>query len=34
MTQGGIYALLPGSDKYAPLDDAMYQDIMEGKYKF
>ena len=34
MTQGGIYALLPGSDKYAPMDDAMYQDIMEGKYKF
>ncbi|PKN52112.1 MAG: long-chain-acyl-CoA synthetase [Deltaproteobacteria bacterium HGW-Deltaproteobacteria-13] len=34
MTKGDIYILLPGSDKYVPLNDAVYGDIMEGKYKF
>jgi citronellyl-CoA synthetase len=33
-TKGGVYALLPGSEAYVPLDDAMYRDIMAGKYKF
>jgi citronellyl-CoA synthetase len=33
-TKGDLYALLPGSQKYTPVDDALYQDIMAGKYKF
>ena len=33
-TKGDLYALLPGSTKYTPVDDALYQDIMAGKYKF
>jgi len=33
-TIGGMYALLPGSEKYVPLNDAIYRGIMAGKYKF
>jgi citronellyl-CoA synthetase len=33
-TKGDLYALLPGSQKFTPVDDALYQDIMAGKYKF
>ncbi|HNY66814.1 MAG TPA: long-chain-acyl-CoA synthetase [Deltaproteobacteria bacterium] len=29
-----LYVLLPGSDTYVPVDDALYQDIMGGKYNF
>jgi citronellyl-CoA synthetase len=30
----GLYVLLPGTETYVPLNDAIYQDIMAGKYKF
>ena len=33
-TKGDLYALLPGSEKYTPVDDALYQEIIAGKYKF
>jgi len=29
-----IFVLLPGNDSYVPLNDTLYQDIVEGKYKF
>jgi citronellyl-CoA synthetase len=34
ITKGTVFVLLPGNDKYVPLNDAVYGDIMEGKYKF
>ena len=34
MKKGDVFALLPGSDQYVPVDDAIYQDIVAGKYKF
>jgi len=34
LTKGGLYALLPGSEAYVPVDDALYKDITAGKYKF
>lgn len=32
--KGDVYVLLPGSETYVPLNDAVYQDVMAGKYKF
>ncbi len=29
-----LYALLPGSDTYVPVEDALYREIMAGKYSF
>jgi len=29
-----LYALLPGSDEYVPVEDALYKEIMAGKYNF
>ncbi len=31
---GPLYVLLPGSDAYTPMDDALYRDITAGKYRF
>ncbi|MBN1495712.1 MAG: long-chain-acyl-CoA synthetase [Spirochaetes bacterium] len=31
---GGLYVLLPGTDTYVPVDDAMYKEIISGAYKF
>jgi len=30
----GLYALLPGSDTYVPLDDELYREIVKGKHSF
>jgi citronellyl-CoA synthetase len=29
-----LYVLLPGSESYVPVNDALYRDIMAGKYNF
>lgn len=34
MTGGWVYALLPESEAYGPVDETLYRDIMAGKYKF